>query len=340
VTHSKDQDTVQSQDTIKASRRDFIQKGAALSTGLVAAVAGTVSATASAAAPAQAARPLSATEKFRALLQRPGLTVAPEAYSVFTARMAELNGFEAVYVGGNMISAMHLGFDDYGIVSITELIEVGGRIAGKIDIPVILDSDQLGETALTVYRHMKEYQKAGVAALHVEDTRNPKHQGAGVSDLMPIEEMALRLQAAKEAKSDPNFTIIARSDAMSLAEPRGNLDELIRRGKAYAAAGADMFFPTGITVEQIDQLAAQVPIPLLGLNIPAGPARSTKMKVIILNQVWQPTVKVYEDMLLGLKKDGVWPKLPRLPQETVDKVMHTAKYQELTNRWNSTVRKA
>jgi hypothetical protein len=164
-----------------ASRRDFISKSAAVTGTLVAAAAATVPGVATAAAPAQAARPQTATEKFRALLRRPGLTVVPEAHSVFAARLAEINGFECIYTGGNMISAMHLGFDDYGIVSISELIQIGGHIARGVEIPAVVDSDQLGETALTVYRHVQEYERAGIAALHVEDTKNPKHQGAEVS---------------------------------------------------------------------------------------------------------------------------------------------------------------
>ncbi len=315
-----------------ASRRDFIQAGAVLTGTLAAAV---VPGVASGAAPATVARPLTATEKFRALLQRPGLTVVPEAHSIFAARLAEINGFEAIYSGGNMISAMHLGFEDYGIVSISELIKVGGHIASGVDIPAIVDSDQLGETALTVYRHTKEYQRAGIAALHVEDTRNPKHQGAGTSSLMPVEEMALRLQAAKEAKADPNFTIIARSDSMGLFSPQGDLNESIRRGKAYAAAGADAFFPTGVKVEQVNQIADAIGISVVCLNLPVNPSRNTKMKIAIQAvQVYQPAMKLYQDMILSLKANGQFPKMERLPQETVDKVMHTDKYKELTQRWN------
>ena len=330
--NAKDNTTVEN-----TSRRDFISKGAAVTGSLVAAAATVVAPAVAeaAAAPAQAARPLSATEKFRALLKRPGLTVVPEAHSVFAARLAEINGYECIYTGGNMISAMHLGFDDYGIVTVNELIQYGGHIARGVDIPAVVDSDQLGETALTVYRHTKEYQRAGIAAFHVEDTRNPKHQGAGVSSLMPVEEMVLRVQAASEARTDPNFTIIARSDSMGLFEKKGDLNELIRRGKAYAAAGADAFFPTGVKVEDINRISDEVGIPVVTLNLPVNPQKATKVKICLhAVQVFQPVMKLYEDMILGLKATGEFPKPPRLPQETVDKVMHTAKYQELTARWN------
>ncbi len=316
-----------------------MQKGAAISGGIVAAVAAGAAPTL-AAAQATAARPMSATEKFRALLTRPGLTVVPEAYSVYTARLAEINGYEAIYTGGNMMAAMHLGFEDYGIITITELINLGSRIAHGVDIPAIVDSDQLGETALTVYRHTKEYQRAGIAALHLEDTRNPKHQGAGVSSLMPLEEMVLRIQAAKEAKYDPNFTIIARSDSMGLAEPRGDIRETIRRGKAFAAAGADAFFPTGVKPEMLNQIADEVPIPLVCLNLPVNATRDTKLKISLQAvQVYQPAAKLYNDMIVALRKDGTFPKMERLPQDLADKVMHTDKFKELTERWNK-VRKA
>ncbi|MGE4063595.1 MAG: oxaloacetate decarboxylase [Rhodospirillaceae bacterium] len=320
------------EDVANAERRAFMATGA---TVLAAAAAGAVPAASAATVPAQAARPQTATEKFRALLQRPGLIVAPEAHCVFAARLAEINGFECIYSGGNMISAMHLGFDDYGIVSISELIQIGGHIARGVDIPAVVDGDQLGETALTVFRHIREYERAGIAGVHLEDTRNPKHQGAGVSQLMPLEEMVLRIEAAKEGRRDPNFTIIARSDSMSLYEKQGDLSESIRRGKAYAAAGADAFFPTGIKVEQIDEIANAVGIPVVTLNLPIEPQRKTKAKLAIhAVQIFQPAMKLYEDMIVGLKKDGQFPRPPRLPQETVDKVMHTAKNQELTERWN------
>ena len=169
----------------------------------------------------------------------------------------------------------------------------------------------------------------------MEDTRNPKHQGAGVSQLMPVDEMVLRIQAAKEGRQDPNFCIIARSDSMGLFEKRGDLAESIRRGKAYAAAGADAFFPTGIKVEQIDEIAGAIGIPVVTLNLPIAPQRKTRAKVAIhAVQIFQPAMKLYEDMILGLKADGQFPRPPRLPQETVDKVMRTAKNQELTARWN------
>ena len=318
------------------SRRDFISKGAAVTGSLVAAAATVVApVVAEAAAPAQAARPMSATEKFRVLLNRPGLTVVPEAHTPFAARLAEINGFECIYTGGNMISAMHLGFDDYGIITVNELIQYGGHIARNVDIPAIVDGDQLGETALTVYRHIKQYQGAGIAACHVEDTRNPKHQGEGVSSLMPVEEMVLRVQAAKESKTDPNFTIIARTDAAILGGSKDNLPEVIRRGKAFAAAGADAFFPVAIKVEQINEIADKVGIPVVTLLLPVEPQRATKAKIAIhAVQVFQPVMKLYDDMLQGLKANGQFPKMPVLPQETVDKVMHTAKYQELTTRWN------
>lgn len=317
-------------DKAGASRRDFITQT------LTGAAAASVAATAQAAAPAIPARPMSATEKFRAMLKRDQISIFPEAIDVFSARLCEVHGFDGVYTGGNMISALNYAFDDYGIVTVTELIEFGRRVAAHLDIPVLTDGDQLGETALTVHRHIKEYQRAGIAATHMEDTRNPKHQGAGVSNLMPAEEMVLRLQAAREAISDPNFTLIARTDCMILAPTRGDINEVIRRGKMFAAAGADAYFPVAIKVDQVNMISDAVGLPIVGLNIPLEASRKTKLKISIQGpaRTYPVMMKFFEDQLLGLKANNEWPAAEKLAQDTIDKVQRTAKYQELTQRWN------
>ena len=184
--------------------------------------------------------------RLRDLLRTPEVTVVPEAYTVFTARLAELNGFDAIYVGGNMIAGMHLGIEDWGLVDLTELVEIGGRIARGVSVPAIVDADQGGETALNVYRSVGAYERAGIAGLHIEDTRNPKHMGQGRSELMPLQEMLVRISAAVEGRSDPDFVVIARSDSLILGPNRCDAAEAIRRGTAFAVAGADAFCCAGI----------------------------------------------------------------------------------------------
>ena len=207
----------------KSTRRDFVQQAAVLTGGVAAA-------SVSSAAQATASRPMSKTARLRALLLTPGVAIVPEAYSVFTARLAEINGFEAIYVGGNMMAGMYLGIEDWGLIDTAELVEIGGRIARGVSVPAIVDADQGGETALNAYWSVTAYDRAGIAGLHIEDTKNPKHMGQGKSELMALDEMLLRIAAAVDARSDPNFVIIARSDCLILGSHRGDAGEAIRRG--------------------------------------------------------------------------------------------------------------
>ncbi len=319
------------------TRRNFLQQAATVTGGVVAgSIPSVAAALDQAAAPATRARPVSKGAKLRALLKRSGVTIVPEAYSVFTARLAELHGFEAIYVGGNLMSAMYLGIEDWGLITTPELIEIGSRVADGVDIPAIVDGDQLGETALNVYRSIKAYERAGIAATHLEDTLNPKHLGPGKSDLMPIEEMVLRIEAAVEARTDPDFVIIARTDCMWIG-PNRDTKEVIRRGQAFANAGADAFFVVVMGKEQVDEIASAVPIPIIGLNIPLRDVNNSKLKIDIhAVQLYQPAAKLYETMVLELKEHGEFLRPPEraLSPETMAKVMRSDKYAELAERWH------
>ena len=313
----------------KSTRRDFVQQAAVLTGGVAAA-------SVSSAAQATASRPMSKTARLRALLLTPGVAIVPEAYSVFTARLAEINGFEAIYVGGNMMAGMYLGIEDWGLIDTAELVEIGGRIARGVSVPAIVDADQGGETALNAYRSVTAYERAGIAGLHIEDTRNPKHMGQGKSELMALDEMLLRIAAAVDARSDPDFVIIARSDCLILGSHRGDAGEAIRRGIAFAEAGADAFFCVGMKSEQVERIADGVPIPLIALNIPLPAVRDTGLKIDIhAVQVYQAAAKLYETMILELKDEGQFLRRDerRLSRETVAQVMHTAEYRKLAEQW-------
>ena len=194
-----------------SSRREFL-KHTALLTGSVAATGSALSAAAQDNADSRGIQ--SKPSRLRQLLQEPGVTVIPEAYSVYTARLAEISGFPAIYVGGNMIAGMYFGIDDFGLVDVAELVEVGGRIAGGVSVPAIVDADQGGENSLNVHRSIGRYERAGIAGSHIEDTRNPKHLGPDLSELMPMEEMVERVTAAVEGRSNPDYVIIARTDCL------------------------------------------------------------------------------------------------------------------------------
>jgi 2-methylisocitrate lyase-like PEP mutase family enzyme len=201
----------------------------------------------------------------RDLLDRGEPFIAADCYSALTARIIEHVGFEAAYMGGHATGMMHYAIPDFGVFTTTEMIEQASRVVGSVSIPVIVDADQAGETVADVYRTIRSYEHAGVAGVHIEDEINPKH-AAYDGPLLPIPDMQARIRAAVAARTDPAFVIIIRSDELYSegGGGSGSLDETIRRGVAYAEAGADAFLPTGAPAEELARIAAAVPVPIAG----------------------------------------------------------------------------
>ena len=158
------------------------------------------------------------------------------------AMICEKAGFEFIYMGGYDVSLTLLGLPDVGLITGQEMAANAGNIARAVGIPVIADADTGYGNAINVMRTVRDFENAGVAAIHIEDQISPKRCGhvAG-KQVIPLEEAAGKIRAACDARRDPDFVIIARTDAV--AAVGGGLDEAIRRAKAYAAAGADMIFP-------------------------------------------------------------------------------------------------
>jgi 2-methylisocitrate lyase-like PEP mutase family enzyme len=205
------------------------------------------------------------TTALRALLDSGTPFVAADCYSALTGRVIEQTGFKAAYMGGHATSMMHYAIPDCGIYTPTEAIEQAGRVAEAITIPLIVDADQCGETVADVFRTVGRFERVGVAGIHIEDEVAPKHS-RWEGELMPIVEMRERLEAAAAARTDEDFVIIARCDELYHEGGGGtnSLDEALRRGVAYAEAGADAFLPTFATEEQLSAIVDAVPIPIVG----------------------------------------------------------------------------
>jgi 2-methylisocitrate lyase-like PEP mutase family enzyme len=203
-------------------------------------------------------------EVLRSLLQGEPF-LAADCFSALTGRIVQTIGFKAAYMGGHATSMMNLAIPDCGVFTTTEMIELSGGVAEAIDIPLIVDADQAGESIVELYRTIKRYIRAGVSAVHIEDEIAPKHS-AWDGPLLPIEDMSARIAAAAAARTDPDFVIIVRTDELYRdgGGGTGSLDEAIRRGVAYAQAGADVFLPTFATEEQFERIAAEVPVPIAG----------------------------------------------------------------------------
>lgn len=190
------------------------------------------------------------TTRLRELINRPEILSAPGAYDAFSAKMVEKVGFEAVYMSGFGVAASVLGMPDIGFVTMTEMVNSAKHMADAVNIPVIADADTGYGNHLNVLRTIEEYERAGVAAVQIEDQVMPKRCGHMEGHkLISAEEMAAKIRAAVRARKDPDLVLIARTDAIS-AE---GFDEAIKRGNLYREAGADLLFIEAPT--QVEQLA-------------------------------------------------------------------------------------
>ena len=165
--------------------------------------------------------------------------LAPGAYDALTARLIEAAGFDAVYMTGFGTAASRLGRPDVGLLTMSETVDNASRMVGTVDIPVIADADAGYGNAISVIRTVREYERAGVAAIHIEDQISPNKCGLveGIR-LVTADEMKQKIRAAVSARQSQDFIIIARTDARTVE----GLDAVLERGHIYTEAGADMLF--------------------------------------------------------------------------------------------------
>jgi 2-methylisocitrate lyase-like PEP mutase family enzyme len=254
------------------------------------------------------------TAKFREMLQTNRLLALPGVYDGITARLSEQRGFKAVYMTGAGTS-MSLGFPDFGLLTMTEMAGRAGTIARSVGIPLIADADTGYGNELNVTRTIREYERGGVAGLHIEDQVSPKRCGhLDGKEVVSREDFLSKVRAAVAARSDGNFFIIARTDARAVA----GFDEAVQRANAALAAGADMAFVEA--TENLEEMAA-VPKRVNGpclLNI----VRGGKTPDVHLRQVEEmgyrvailpglllgAAVEAYDRALVGLLETNAPPK--------------------------------
>ncbi|OCC07823.1 oxaloacetate decarboxylase [Streptomyces sp. PTY087I2] len=200
------------------------------------------------------------TTRLRRLIEGDGIHVAPGAYDGLSARLVEESGSELLYASGGAI-ARSCGIPDIGLLSLTEVAARIEQMADVTSLPVIADADTGFGNAANAVRTLALYERIGVAGLHIEDQTFPKRCGhLDDKSLVPTDEMAQKVRALAEARTDPDFVLIARTDAIATE----GLDAAIERAHAYAEAGADVIFVEAPeTVEQIEEIAARVPQPKL-----------------------------------------------------------------------------
>lgn len=227
------------------------------------------------------------------------------------ARLVEQAGFDAVYMTGSGTAMVRYGFPDVGLVTMTEMVENARTIANAIRIPVIADADTGYGNPLNVRRTVREYERAGVAAIHIEDQVFPKKCGhLQGKRLIPKEEMVQKVRAACEAKQDPDFTIIARCDALAVA----GMEEALARARVYAEAGADvLFIEAPRTLEEIEIIGQAFKKPLLFNMSTSGKTpflsatelRRLGYKIMILpNFTTFAAMKAVREVLAEIKRTG------------------------------------
>ncbi|MCA0245968.1 MAG: isocitrate lyase/PEP mutase family protein [Proteobacteria bacterium] len=204
--------------------------------------------------------------KFRTLLAAKKMIVAPGAIDCITGHAIAHAGFSAAYMTGAGTSAT-LGYPDYGLITMSEMVGNASRIVNSIDIPLISDSDTGFGNELNVFRTVQEFERAGVAAIHIEDQVFPKKCGhLDNKELVSREDFIAKIRAASAARKSKDFCIIARTDSRAVV----SLDEAVERANAALAAGADVaFVEAPQTMAEIEAVPKRVKGPCL-LNIVRG----------------------------------------------------------------------
>src|SRR5437588_6066276 len=179
------------------------------------------------------------TRRFRELLDKPGIIRSLGAHDVFTARLIEAAGLETVFLGGFGAAASLLGLPDVGLLTLTEMADAVRRTAQRVTIPVVADGDTGHGDLHNVVRTVREFESAGAAGILLEDQVTPKRCGHFQGkQIIPTEEMVLKLRAALTARRDPDLVIVARTDARAVE----GIDGAIERANRHRAAGADRSF--------------------------------------------------------------------------------------------------
>ncbi len=226
------------------------------------------------------------TTTLRRLLKKPGIIVAPGAHDAFTAKIIEqTGGFKAVYMTGSGAAMSLLGEPDVGLLTMTEMVTQAHNIANVVSLPVIADADTGYGNAINVGRTVREYERAGVAAIHIEDQITPKKCGHFEGkQVISQNEMVGKIRAAVDAREDPDFVLIARTDARAVL----GLEKAIERAQAYVEAGADVIFVEAPqSQEELKIIVRSINVPIL-VNMDEG----TKTPLLTVRELEEMGYKI------------------------------------------------
>ncbi|MDA7633035.1 isocitrate lyase/PEP mutase family protein [bacterium] len=208
------------------------------------------------------------TQTLRSLIAKPGIIQSLGIHDVFSALIAERSGYELLFIGGFGTSASLYGLPDLNFISMTEMADAVRRTTAAVTVPIIADGDTGHGDLHNVQHTVRSFERAGAAGMLLEDQVMPKRCGHfGEKQVIPKSEMILKIKAALAAKNDPDFTLIARTDARQIT----GLDDAIERMNAYCEAGADVaFIEAPESSEELRTIADKVPYPLFANMLTGG----------------------------------------------------------------------
>jgi 2-methylisocitrate lyase-like PEP mutase family enzyme len=273
--------------------------------------------------------------------QRNGMLVAG-AFNAMSARVVADQGFEAVYLTGAGLTNMHYGAPDLGIIGLRDVADATSRIRDAVELPLIVDADTGFGNAVNVWHSVRVLERAGADAIQLEDQIFPKRCGhfAG-KNVAPLPEMLSKIKAAADARRDPDFLIIGRTDARAVE----GFDAAIERAQRFAEAGADILFVEAIVDEdEVRKVPQRLPQPLLinivvGGKTPAVPAaelgRQGYSLVLYANAALQGAVLGMQRALGTLMRDGKLDEDPALlaPFRERQRLVGKPLYDELEQRY-------
>jgi 2,3-dimethylmalate lyase len=234
------------------------------------------------------------TTLFKHLVHDPAILILPGAHDALSARVIAGVGFKALAVGGYAVSASYLGRPDVGLLTLSEMVDHIARVADATDLPVLADGDTGHGNVTNVMRTVKEIERSGAAAMFLEDQLFPKRCGhMDGKAVIPAPEMIAKIKAAVDARTDQDFTIMARTDALA---PCG-IDEAIERANRYVEAGADMIFVEAPrTVGDMRRITGEVNSATMANHVEGGktPTLSAReLEAVGYKVVAFPTAAIY-----------------------------------------------
>ena len=240
-----------------------------------------------------------------------GAVMMPGVPNAAMARQVEQAAFGAVYISGAGMANATAGVPDIGLLTLTEVAQLAGYVANAVDIPAIVDADTGFGGAENVARAVRELERAGLAGCHIEDQEFPKRCGhLSGKDLVDVDEMVGKIKAAVAARQDPNFMIIARTDARAVED----FDRTIDRAQHYLEAGANAIFPEALqSEEEFRDFAKEIDLPLLANMTEFGKSPLLSFQdlaelgyriVIFPMSAFRVAMKASGEFLRALRKSG------------------------------------